>query len=91
MASVIVTMKIMPEEPSTDLQKVESEATKFITEFGGKVGKTDIVPVAFGLKSVNLMFVMDESKGSTDSLESQISGIEGVNSAEVTDVRRAIG
>ena len=45
----------------------------------------------FGLKSLNLIFVMDEKKGSTDKLEDDISDIEGVQSVEVTDVRRAIG
>ena len=34
---------------------------------------------------------MDESKGSTDALEEDIKGIEGVNSVETVDVRRAIG
>jgi len=34
---------------------------------------------------------MDESKGSTDTLEESIISIEGVNSVETVDVRRAIG
>jgi len=34
---------------------------------------------------------MDEQKGSTDPLEKEIQAIEGVNSVEVIDVRRAIG
>jgi translation elongation factor EF-1beta len=34
---------------------------------------------------------MDEALGSPDALEETIRGIEGVQSVEVTDVRRAIG
>ena len=49
------------------------------------------VPVAFGISSLNLIFIMDESIGSTETLEKDISGIEGVNSVEVVDVRRAVG
>jgi len=34
---------------------------------------------------------MDETKGSTDELEDLLRNIDGVGSAEVVDVRRAIG
>jgi translation elongation factor EF-1beta len=34
---------------------------------------------------------MDEKKGDTESLEKQISEIEGVQSVECTDIRRIIG
>ena len=49
------------------------------------------MPVAFGLKALNVTFVMDEKKGSTDALEADLGVIEGVESVEVTDVRRTIG
>jgi len=91
MADVIITLKIMPDSPDTNLEAVKEQASKMIKEFGGEVGKDEIEPVAFGLKALKLFFVMDESKGSTETLEEQVSNIEGVNSVEVTDVRRAIG
>jgi translation elongation factor aEF-1 beta len=91
MASVVVTVRIMPEGPESDLGKIQESASGIVEEFGGKVGKTEIAPVAFGLKSLNIIFVMDESRGSTDSMEAKLSKIEHVNSVEVTDVRRAIG
>lgn len=81
----------MPESPDTDLAALGAKATKEISKYGGSVGKTEQVPIAFGLKSLNLIFVSDESKGSTDKLEKEISMIDGVASVEVTDVRRAIG
>ncbi len=91
MASVVVTIKIMPESPDSDLKKIEEEAIVKIKEYGGDVGKVEIEPVAFGLKAVKLIFVMDESKGGTDDLENEISGLDQVNSVETIDVRRAIG
>ena len=91
MANVIITLKIMPESPDADLSKIEESAKKMISKFGGEVGKVDIIPVAFGLKALNIYFVMDEKKGSTDKLETEISTISEVMSVEVTDVRRAIG
>jgi len=92
MADVVVTMKIMPLSPEIDLAKLESEALDRIHNFTGMDNhKVEQEPVAFGLKALKIMFVMDEAKGSTDALEEDITKIEGVNSVEVTDVRRTIG
>lgn len=81
----------MPESPETDLKIIEKKAKVFIAEYGGDVGKSEEKPVAFGLKALELIFVSNEDIGSTDKLEQNVASIEGVNSVEVTDVRRAIG
>jgi elongation factor 1-beta len=91
MAKVVITLRIMPDSPETDLEKIQEQAEKKVNDFGAEVGKVEIEPVAFGLKSINILFVMEEELGSTDELEKGITEIEGVTSAEVTDVRRAIG
>ncbi len=91
MADVILTFKIMPASPEVDLAAIEEKAVQLIKEFGGEVGKKSVEPVAFGLNALNLIFIMDESKGATDALEEDICKIEGVNSCDVTDVRRALG
>ena len=92
MANVVVSLRVMPQNPNTDLSKLEEESKKEIIKFcNSKEFKTQIEPIAFGLKALNIIFVMDESKGSTEKLEKKISLIEGVESVEVTDVRRAIG
>jgi len=92
MANVVVSLRIMPNDTSIDLHRLESMAKKEIVEFcNSKEFKTSIEPIAFGLKALNILFVMDESKGSTEKLEQKIKLIEGIESVEVTDVRRAIG
>ena len=91
MATVVVTLKIMPNSPDTNLDEISSAATEKIAAFGGNVGKTDEEPIAFGLKALLLMFSMPEEKGSTEELEKQIGEIPGVSSVQVTDVRRAVG
>ncbi len=92
MANAIITLKIMPESPEEDLAFIEAEAKKKIAAFAGEgETKTEIEPIAFGLNAVKIMFVTDEKKGGTDSLEAEIQTIKGVNSVEVVDVRRAIG
>ncbi len=92
MANAIVTIKIMPENPEVDLGGVEEKAKKHIEEYAGKGDtKTEIEPIAFGLKALKITFIMDENLGSPDELEEKLSGLEGVNSAETIDVRRAVG
>ena len=91
MASVIVTLKIMPCEPGVDLSEIENKAKELISRFGGEVGKVEIEPIAFGLKALRLIFVMDEEIGSTEKLEEQIASLDTVESVSVVDVRRAVG
>ncbi len=89
-ADVVITLKIMPESPDVDLDALEKKATEIINTVG-EVGKKEIEPIAFGLKALKLIFVMDENKGSTDDMEAQVANLDEVNSAEVIDVRRAVG
>ncbi|MBS1267028.1 MAG: Elongation factor 1-beta [Candidatus Woesearchaeota archaeon] len=91
MADVIITLKVMPASPEIDLDKLQSQIKEKISAADGEVGKVDIQPVAFGLKSLSIFFVREESKGSVDDLEQEVEAMENVASAEVTDVRRAIG
>lgn len=82
----------MPESPATDLKKIEHEALKIITDFSDERQKrVDIKPVAFGLQSINIVFLMDEKKGDIEPVEKKIGEIEGVQSVECTDIRRIIG
>lgn len=92
MANVVLTLRVMPESPNTDLAKLEIKIKKKILNFVGKVAmKFERVPLAFGINSLNIIFVADESSGAPDSLVEDIGKLDGVNSAEIVDARRAIG
>lgn len=81
----------MPEDTDTDLKLIRSKAEKISKDFGAELlDKDQIEPVAFGLKALKLMFLLDESKGS-EELSDKLASIEGVSSAEVVDMRRAVG
>lgn len=91
MAQAIITLKIMLNSPDVDPETVKEQSLKLITEFNdNKETKVEIEPVAFGLKAVKIIFVADEAKGATEALEAKITEIEGVQSVECTDVRRAV-
>ena len=91
MARVLVIIRIMPESPDTDLADLEKKAREKIEGFEGRITKTDISPVAFGIKALDLTFLVDEAKGDTEPIENALREIKGVNSAEVTFVTRAVG
>jgi elongation factor 1-beta len=92
MTNVIVTLKIMPESVEVDLENLKNKLLDIIKEFAGEGDtKTEEEPIAFGLKALKILFIMDESLGSTETLEESIKAVEGIQSVEVTDVRRAIG
>ncbi len=92
MADVILTFKIMPESPDVDLVALEALIKEKILAFAGEGEiRVEVVPIAFGLNALNVVFVADEAQGGTESLEAEITELNGVNSVEVTDVRRAIG
>lgn len=92
MGTAIATLTIMPESPATDLKQIEHEALKLITAFSDeRQKKVEIKPVAFGLQSINITFLMDEKKGDTEPLEKQIADIAGVQNVELSDIRRIIG
>lgn len=82
----------MPISPDENLKNIENQALILIRGFAGEgETKIEIVPVAFGLSAVKIIFIMDEKLGTTEPLEEKITKISGVNSVEVTDVRRCIG
>ena len=91
MADIVVTLRIMPSSPEADLHSIETKAKKEIVHFcNSEEFKTNIQPIAFGLKALEILFIMDEKIGSTEALEEKIKHIEHVESVEVTDVRRTV-
>lgn len=92
MAQAIITLKIMPESPEVNLDELQTKVQEAVVAYAGEGDmKMEQEPVAFGLKAIKVTFVVDESKGGTDPLETSLQALEGVQSAEVTDVRRALG
>ncbi len=91
MADVVITFKIMPEGLEVDLNKMVNSIKKVIKNFGGDVGRVEEEPIAFGLKALRVIFIIDENKGSTDELEEEVKKLKGIKSVNVVDVRRAIG
>jgi len=79
MGNVAVALKIMPESPETDLEKVKEEISKKM-----KIQDSKIEPIAFGLKSLKILIIMPDKE--TGDIEGKIKGVKGVSDVEIESV-----
>lgn len=87
MGEVLATIKMMPEGPDVDLEKIKSDIGNSIPS-STELHKIEEEPIAFGLVALNVMVVVDDAEGGTEEVEENLSKIEGITNIEVTDVRR---
>ena len=79
MGNVAVALKIMPESPETDLEKIKSEISKKI-----KLQDSKIEPIAFGLKALRILVIVPDKE--TGDLENKLKSIKGVSEVETESV-----
>jgi elongation factor 1-beta len=84
MGTVAVTLKVMPESPTVDLEKIKSEIRKKIKNV--RIKGIEEKPVAFGLKLLEILLILPDAKGGTDAIEEEIRSIKGVASVETGEV-----
>ncbi len=89
MGEVVTTIKIMPESPDVDLEKIKEDIKASIPE-GAEFHKIEEEPIAFGLVALNVMVVTQDAEGGTEKVEENLTKIEGVSNIEVIDTRRLI-
>ena len=85
MGEVLVAMNVMPEDPATDLSKLQIEIKKVIP-VNVKLRGMEIKPVAFGLLAIKLALQMTDGEANPDDIEMSISGLPGVGSVSVTGI-----
>jgi len=79
MGNVAMSLKIMPESPETDIEKIKDELSKIL-----KIQDAKIEPIAFGLKALKILVIVPD-KG-TEEIEEKIKNIDGVSGVEVESV-----
>ena len=89
MGDVVGLIRIMPTEVLEDEQLNQMmEKVKALVKPPAKVGNVEVKNIAFGLRGINLTVVIPDSTGAggIDPIAEEISKMENVESAEVTDV-----
>ncbi|MBU0467156.1 MAG: elongation factor 1-beta [Nanoarchaeota archaeon] len=90
MSIVAIIVKIMPDSPEQDLEKIKSSAKGILESEGAQNISFEERHIAFGLKAVMIKFAWPEEKDGS-VYEDKLSAIEGVSSATTADYRRAFG
>jgi len=83
MGSVAITYRLMPADVSTDLKPIQEQIRKIV---GPALKGTQVKDVAFGLRAILVLAVVDDASGAGEKLESGLAAIPGVESVEAIDV-----
>ncbi len=94
MSNAIVTFKVMPASPESDVEAIKVAAEKIAKEVGAK-GETQakIEPIAFGLKQILIlgMFEMKDDTNFDAICEKMKKEIPDVATVEVANMDLALG
>ncbi len=85
MGEVGLQYRILPEGLEVDLKKLEEDIKKALPD-GAKLRAAEQRPLAFGLKALHVLIVMDDKKGGAEQVESAITGVAGVQSVEIVEM-----
>ena len=85
MGEVGMQYRILPEGLEVDLEKLEEDIKKALPE-GARLRAAEQRPLAFGLKALHVLIVMDDKKGGAEQVESAITSVAGVQSVEIVEM-----
>ncbi len=85
MGEVGLQYRILPEGLEVDLGKLLEDIKKALPE-GAKVKASEQKPVAFGLKALHVLIVMDDKKGGSEVVEEALSKVPGVQGVEMLEI-----
>ncbi|HYM39457.1 MAG TPA: elongation factor 1-beta [Thermoplasmata archaeon] len=83
MGSVAITYRVMPEDVSTDIDAIREGIRKTL---GPAMKGMQVKDVAFGLRAILTLAVVDDASGAAERLEHAMAAIPGVGSVEAIDV-----
>ncbi len=77
MGKVAISIKVLPESPEADMERIVEEIKNKI-----EVRDVKIEPFVFGLKVIKLLVVREDAEGS-EEVENALRSIKGVGEVEV--------
>ena len=82
MGKVFVKIRVMPSDVNVDLNEVKECILK-LNFSNVEIKDFAIKPIAFGLKSLNVLAVMPDAEGIIDKFLEEIGKVKGVESVEI--------
>ena len=83
MGKVIIIFKILPENPD-NFNAIKAAIGELNPE------RIEEEPIAFGLKSLKVIFLIPDAGGEQDKLENRLNAISGIGSVETVSASRAL-
>ena len=87
MGSYVIRIKVLPEDTTTDLQKVVDSVKGKLPNFAQLRGHR-VEPIAFGLSAIIMDFVAPEEEGTIDKVEAAVGSAPLVGQTETMGVSR---
>ena len=82
---VLLALKVMPESVDTNLEALKQEI-RYSLEDIAELKDIKEESIAFGLKALKVLVMVNDEQGISDKVEEVVSKIEGVENAEVESV-----
>jgi elongation factor 1-beta len=82
MGSVAVILRVMPESPEIDIEKLK----KALKQKLPSIQEMKEEPIGFGLKALKILAVVNDAGGETDAIEKSLNEVAGVERAEIIEV-----
>ncbi len=89
MGKVIIKARVMPENLEVNVDSLKEKIKQAISKHG-EFGRAVDVPIAFGLRAIEISFVLEDKGGVMTEVEDSIKELEGVGSFEIIDMTRAL-
>jgi elongation factor 1-beta len=82
MGSVALILRVMPVSPEVDLTMLTDQIREKVP------GLMDVreEPIGFGLKALKIAVIVGDDAGESDTVESEINAIDGVERAEIIEL-----
>ncbi len=81
MGKVAMKYRLMPESTDFDFEALVGTIPSRLPA-GSEMKDSRVVPVAFGLKSCEVMIVATDQEGVADAVEGVLSSLDGIQSVE---------
>lgn len=85
MGEVGLQYRILPEGTEVDLGKLLTDVKAALPK-GANLRASETKPVAFGLKALHVLIVMEDKQGGAETVEQAIGGVSGVQSVEIVEM-----
>jgi len=85
--NVAARLRIMPKSVDVNLDDIKEKLTGIVEKYG-KIHSTEVKPIAFGLNSLDIAVLLNDSQGGMEEIETEIRNLPGVGEVNVIDVNR---